>query len=66
MDMVGWFAQVLERSDVTIDQHQARRGCGCTEQGKRIDDDVGQAWLVCFGLLVASELSLLITLNYYK
>ena len=29
-----------------LDQHWARRGCGCTKQGKRIHNDVGQAWLV--------------------
>ena len=31
---------------MTIDHHQARRNCSCTEQGKRIDNDVEQAWLV--------------------
>ena len=29
-----------------MDQHQARRGCGCTEQGKMLHNDVEQAWLV--------------------
>jgi len=46
VNMVEWLTQFQRRSDVTMDQHQARRGCGCTEQGKMLHNDVEQAWLV--------------------
>src|SRR5882724_407195 len=34
------------RSDKPTDQHQAKRGCGCTEHMKRLHNDVGKALLV--------------------
>jgi len=50
MDTLKWCTQVLGRSDEPIDQHQARRGCGCIGQGKRLHNDggkVGLAVLAC-------------------
>jgi len=39
------------RPDKPIDQHQARRGCGCIGQGKQLHNDGGQVELIVFTCL---------------
>jgi len=61
MDMVSGLHKFWSRYGKPADQHQARRGCGYTEQGRGLNNGVRPSMTDCFSFLVAPEPSLWIT-----
>jgi len=64
IDMVEWFSQVLERSDVVIDQHKQGEVVAAQSRGQGFTMMLSKQ-TGCFGLFV-HRTSLWITMTYHK